>query len=186
MYCGQCGKKVIENANFCSYCGNKIEKIAKQNTFVDDISMQMMVAASDAIGKITVFNDVDDRHSMAVNMAYFYAFLKFHLTSITDMATSMAIVDNSIRHFENATKDNPFLATLGETIRWVEKNTFENINYTMKTFPQNPFMGMTVFYLKDLYNSNTLDISKVDVAEKNIQSLYGITSNLTKNVKISR
>ena len=27
MYCGQCGKKVIENANFCGHCGSKIEKI---------------------------------------------------------------------------------------------------------------------------------------------------------------
>ena len=38
--------------------------------------------------------------------------------------------------------------------------------------------------MNDLYNSTTIDISKVDVAENNMRMLYGMVSDLIKNIKI--
>ena len=26
MYCIKCGKKIVDDANFCLYCGNKVEQ----------------------------------------------------------------------------------------------------------------------------------------------------------------
>jgi hypothetical protein len=62
-------------------------------------------------------------------------------------------------------------------------NAAGNMHYAMKE-TKDPFMGMAVFYLKDLYNSATIDISKVDVAEKNMRNIYGKVSALTENIKI--
>lgn len=58
------------------------------------------------------------------------------------------------------------------------------MQYALKDLKDNPFMGMAVFYLNDLYNSTTIDISKVDVTENNMRMLYGMVSNLTKDIKI--
>ena len=63
-------------------------------------------------------------------------------------------------------------------------NSAANLQYAMKDLKENPFMGMAIFYLNDLYNSTTIDISKVDVAESNMRQLYGMVSNLTKDIKI--
>lgn len=45
---------------------------------------------------------------------------------------------------------------------------------------------MAVFYMTDLHGTNTVDIAKVDIAEKNMRSLYGMTANLTKDIKIEK
>jgi hypothetical protein len=58
------------------------------------------------------------------------------------------------------------------------------MQFAMKEGPDDPFMGMAIFYLNDLYNSTTIDISKVDVAENNMRYLYGAVSDLTKDIKI--
>ena len=55
----------------------------------------------------------------------------------------------------------------------------------MKKRPENPFMGVAVDYLKDLYNNPpSIDIGQMMVAAKDMQTLYGIASSLTKDIKI--
>lgn len=158
----------------------------KKKVTVDDMSMQMMLAASNAIGKLKGFNDVDDAHSMAVSMGYFYGFLKMHLNSITSLDTANTIISKSITNLENATKGKPSFENFGYKVRTMANNSAANLQYAMKDLKDNPFMGMAIFYLNDLYNSTTIDISKVDVAESNMRQLYGMVSNLTKDVKIVR
>ncbi len=156
----------------------------KKKMTVDDMSMQMMLAASDVIGKLRGFDDVDDRQSMAVSMGYFYGFLKLHLNSITSLDTANTIVNKSITNLENATKSNPTFENFGYKVRTMANNSSANMQYALKDLKDNPFKGMAIFYLNDLYNSTTIDISKVDVAESNMKMLYGMVSNLTKDIKI--
>jgi hypothetical protein len=54
----------------------------------------------------------------------------------------------------------------------------------MKELKENPFMGLAILYLKDLYDSATIDIGKVDDAEQNMRLLYGMVSELTKDIAI--
>ena len=156
----------------------------KKKMTVDDMSMQMMLAAGNVVGKLRGFDDVDDAQSMAVSMGYFYGFLKLHLNSITSLDTANTIVNKSITHLENATKGKPEFENFGYKVRSMANNSSANMQYALKDLKDNPFMGMAVFYLNDLYNSTTIDISKVDVAENNMRMLYGMVSNLTKDIKI--
>ena len=156
----------------------------KKKMTIDDMSMQMMLAAVNTIGNLKVFNDVDDAQSMAVSIGYFYGFLRLHLNSITSLDTANNIISKSITYLENATKDKLELENLGYKVRTMANNSSANMQYTLKTLKEDPFMGMAVFYLNDLYNSTTIDISKVDVAKNSMRMLYGAASNLTKDIKI--
>lgn len=157
----------------------------KKKITIDDMAMQMMIAASNAIGKIKGFNDVDDMQTMAVSVGYFYGFLRLHLNSITNLDTANDIINKSIVNFKNATKGKEDFENFGYTVRTMSNNATANMQYAMKE-TNDPFMGMAVFYLNDLYNSTTIDISKMDVAEENMKYLYGTTSNLIKDIKIIR
>ena len=157
----------------------------KKKVSVDDMAMQMMVAAIDVVGKLSGFDDVDDTHAMAVSVGYFYGFLRLHLNGITKLDTANTIIDKSITNIENATKDKDAFKDFGYKVRTMANNAAGNMQYAMKE-TKNPFMGMAVFYLKDLYNSATIDISKVDVAEKNMRDIYGKVSALMKNIKIAK
>ena len=46
----------------------------KQKITVDDMAMKAMLAASEAIGKLTTFDEVSDTQNMIVGMGYFYGF----------------------------------------------------------------------------------------------------------------
>ena len=150
---------------------------------VEDMSMKMMHASFAAVGKIQAFNDVDDLRSMAVSIGYFYGFLKLHLNHITSLDTANTIIQQSITHFEDATKEKAEFANFGHTVRTMANNASANMQYIMKE-TSNPFMDIAVFYLKDLYDSSTVDMSRVDIAENNMRYLYGTVSNLTKDIKI--
>lgn len=163
-----------------------LTKKKKTKITVDDIAFQMMFDASDAIGKLRCFNDVDDTQSAAVSMGYFYGFLKLQLNSIAGLDTANAIIGKSIAHLVNATKGNPGYENFGYKVRTMANNSSANMQYAMTSLKDNPFRGMAIFYLNDLYNSTTIDISKVEIAESNMRSLYGTVSNLTKDIKIVR
>jgi hypothetical protein len=156
----------------------------KRKMTVDGMSIQMMMAAGDVIGKLRGFDDIDDSQSMAVGMGYFYGFLKLQLSSITNAETASTIVDRSIAELEAATKDNENFQGFGYKVRLMSNNSFANMQYAMKDLKDNPFMGMAVFYLNDLYNTTAIDVSKVDIAEGNMRMLYGAVSDLTKDIKI--
>lgn len=156
----------------------------KEKVTVDDMAMRMMLAASKAIGKLTAFEEVDDARSMMVGMGYFYGFLKIHLNSITGLDLATAVINKSINNLENATKDNPTFADYGKTVRTIAESAVENMKYTTKNFPNDPFMAMSVFYMSDMYGTNTVNVDRVDDSKRNLQLLYGITSNLTKDIKI--
>ena len=158
----------------------------KEKVSVDDMSMQMMVAAVSAVGNLSAFNDLDDSQSLAVNMGYFYGFLKLHLTSITSIDTANTIITKSITHLENATKETTSLEDFGYIVRTMANNASANMQYAVKELKSNPFMGMAVFYLNDLYKTTTIDVSKMDVAEKNMRLLYGMVAALPKDIKITK
>lgn len=155
----------------------------KKKITVDDLAMQMMLASADVEDKLKSFYDIDASRTLAVNTGYFYGFLKLHLNSITSLETANAVISESIANFENATKSNPDLAKIGQEVREIANKTIENMKFASKN-TSNIFMGMATFYIIDLQNSNTIDISKLEAAESNMRLLYGITSNLTKDIKI--
>lgn len=156
---------------------------SKKKVTVDDLAMQMMLAAVDVIGKIECFNDISDERSMAVNMGYFYGFLKLHLNSITKLETADVIVRKSINHIIRATKGQNLLENFGHTVLEIADKAVENMKYAAKQ-QEKTFLCMAIFYMTDLHGTNTVDIAKADIAEKNMRTLYGITANLTKDIKI--
>ena len=156
----------------------------KRKITVDDMALQIMIESTDVVDKLQCFNDVDDAQSMAFNMGYYYGFLKLHLNSITGLNTANTIIDKSITNLENATKGTESFADIGAKVRAMTNSAMGNIKYAMKELKENPFMGLAILYLKDLYNSTEIDISKVDIVEKNMRLLYGMTSNLTKDTRI--
>lgn len=156
----------------------------KKKITIEDMSMQMMLAAGNVVGKLKTFNDVDDAQSLAVGMGYFYGFLRLHLNSISSLDTANTIINKSISHLENATKCKLEFENFGYKVKTMANNASANMQYALKELKDDPFMGMAVFYLNDLYNSTTIDISQVDIAKENMRMLYGMVSNLTKDVKI--
>ena len=156
----------------------------KQKITIDDMAMKMMISATEVIGKLKSFDDVDDTQAMAVSIGYFYGFLRLHLNSITSLDVANSIMNKSITNFENATKGNPAFENFGYKVKTMANNSSANLQYAIKDLKGNPFMGMAVFYLNDLYNTTTIDISKVDVAESNMKLLYEMTSKLTQDIKI--
>lgn len=155
----------------------------KEKISVDDMAMRMMVSASESIGKLRCFDDLYDTQSMIVNMGYFYGFSKLHLNSITSLDTANLIINKSIAHLENATKGKPGFENFGYNVRTMSNNASANMQYSMKEI-KDPFMSMAVFYLNDLYNSTTIDVSKMGIAQQNMKLLYGIVSNLYQDIKI--
>ena len=156
----------------------------KQIISVEDMSMKMMHSSIDTIGKLEDFDDVDTARAMAVSTGYFFGFLKLHLNSITSLDTVDTIINKSITHLENAIKGNEKFVNFGYTVRTTANNAVANMQFAMKESSDDPFMGMAIFYLNDLYNSTSIDFSKVDVAENNMRYLYGAVSALTKDIKI--
>ena len=156
---------------------------SKKKVTVDDMAMQMMLAAVDVIGKIECFNDISDERSMAVNMGYFYGFLKLHLNSITKLETADVIIRKSINHIIRATKGQNLLENFGHTVLEIADKAVENMKYAAKQ-QEKTFLCMAIFYMTDLHGTSTVDIDKADIAEKNMRALYGITANLTKDIKI--
>ena len=157
----------------------------KEKFSVDGMAMQAMLGAIEGIGKLAAFNDVDERKSMAVSMGYFYGFLKLHLNSITKLDTVNTIIYKSITNVEEALKGKSAFDNFGHTVRNMANNASANMQYVMKE-TKNPFQGMAIFYLKDLYDSTTIDMGKIESAEKNMRLLYKMTSLLTQNIKITK
>ena len=156
---------------------------SKKKVTIDDMAMQMMLAAVDVIGKIECFNDVSDERSMAVNMGYFYGFLKLHLNSITKLETADVIIRKSLNHIIRATKGQHLIENFGLTVLNIADKAVENMKNAVKQ-QEKMFLYMAIFYMTDLHGTNTVDIDKADIAEKNMRSLYSITANLTKDIKI--
>lgn len=158
----------------------------KQKVTVDDMAMKAMLAASEAIGKLTTFDEVSETQNMIVGMGYFYGFLKINLNIITSLDTANAVIAKSIANLTNATENNPGFADFDKTVKKIADAAVENMKYTTKNFPQDPFMGMSVFYMSDMYGTNTVNVDRIEDSKNNLQSLYGRTAHLTKNVKIVR
>ena len=156
----------------------------KQKITIDDMAMKMMLAGVEAIGKLTVFDEASDTQNMIVGMGYFYGFLKVNLNSITRLNIANTIIEKSIHNLTEATKNNQEFVDFGKTVKNIADNAVENMKYITKKYPQDPFEGMSIFYMSDMYGSYTVNIDRIEDSKKNLQLLYGITSRLTRNIKI--
>ena len=157
----------------------------KKKVSVDDMAMQAMLAAVDVIGKVENFEDADDKRAMAISMGYFYGFLKLHLNSITRLDTVNLIIEKSITNLENATKGKPEFSNIAQAVRNSSNIALASMKNEIAKRPENPFMGVAVDYLKELYNNPpSIDMGKMMVMAKSMQLLYGAASNLTRGVKI--
>ena len=110
---------------------------SKKKVSVDDMAMQMMIAAVDVVGKIECFNDISDERSMAVNMGYFYGFLKLHLNSITKLDTADMIIRKSIDYIIEASKGQHLLENFGHTVLEIANKAVENMKYAAKQKEKN-------------------------------------------------
>ena len=136
----------------------------KKKVTIDDMAMNMTLAATSIIGKISCFNDVSDLHSMAVNMGYFYGFLKLQLNRITSLENVNSIIHKSITSIENSTKDKPGFEDFGYKVRSMSNNSAANLQYALNDCKENPFSGLAVYYLNDLYNTTSISDEEVRIA----------------------
>ena len=114
-----------------------------------------------------------------------YGFLKLHLNSITRLDTVNTIIEKSITNLAEATKGKPEFANIAPKVRYSANIALESMKDELRKRPENPFMGVAVDYLKELYNNPpSIDIGKMMVIAKSMQLLYGTASNLTQDVKI--
>ena len=156
---------------------------SKKKVTVDDFSKTIMVAAIEAVGRVECFNDVDDGKSLAVNMGYFMGYIQLQLSTITKLDLVDEVMSKTLRNIDEATKGSVSIENFGYTVRSIANNAIANMKYTSKE-TDNPFMGMAVFYMCDLFNSTTLNIDLVDTAEKNMRLLYGMAGAIVKDIKI--
>lgn len=157
----------------------------KKKVAVDDMAMQAMLTAVKVVGKVENFEDADDDKAMVISMGYFYGFLKLHLNSITKLDTVNTIIEKSLANLAEATKGKPEFANIAPKVRYSANIALESMKGELRKRPENPFMGVAVDYLKELYNNPpSIDIGKMMVMAKSMQLLYGTASNLTQDVKI--
>ena len=157
----------------------------KKKVSVDDMAMQAMLTAVKVVGKVENFEDADDGKAMVISMGYFYGFLKLHLNSITRLDTANTIIEKSLANLAEATKGKPEFANIAPKVRYSANIALESMKDELRKRPENPFMGVAVDYLKELYNNPpSIDIGKMMTMAQSMQLLYGTASNLTRDVKI--
>lgn len=157
----------------------------KRKVPADHMAMQAMIVAIDSIGKFEKFQDVSDAKTMAVSMGYFYGFLKLNLNSITKLDITNAIVEQSLAYLEDAIKNEVSLRNISCAVRIFAGKALKSMEEEAKKRPENPFFGVAVTYLQDLYNNPpSIDLSKALTIAESMKYLYGEASSLTKNVKI--
>ena len=101
----------------------------------------------------------------------------------TKLDTADIIIRKSINHIIRASKGKHLIENFGHTVLEIANKAVENMKYAAKQ-QEKTFLCMAIFYMTDLHGTNTVDIAKADIAEKTMRSLYGMTANLTKDIKI--
>ena len=159
---------------------------SKKKVSIDDIAMQTMLAAVDAVGKVEKFEDVDDKTTMAISLGYFYGFLKLHLNSITKLNIANDVIERSLANLENATKGKTEFANISSAVRCSSNNALASMREELTKRSDNPFVGVAVDYLKELYNNPpSIDFAQTIIAMENMKLLYAKAMDLTRNVKIA-
>ena len=145
------------------------------------MAMQLMLSAVDAVGKLEVSNDVDDSKALAIGLGYYYGFAKLHLIGITKLDRANTIIDRSLAHLENAMHGTE----LSQTVRGVIDRALTSMKGELSKRPEDPFVGIGLDYLKDLYNNpSSVDFGEAIATSRSMRLLYGASANLTKDVKI--
>ena len=155
----------------------------KEKVTASDVAKDMVLVGLDTAGKMEAFNDLDAQYSMAVNLGYFYGFLKMSLISVTNLETTNTIIMQSIGELEKLVQEKVW-EEFGYNVRTMYNNANENIKYASEKLKDNPIKGMGLLYYIDLHKSTTLNMDKMGACEKNMQLLYAKTSGLFKNIKI--
>lgn len=154
----------------------------KQKYSKDDMPNLMMEVGVDMIGKLKYFNDVDDNYAMAVNLGYFYGFLRMQLNSLTKIEIADKIIEESLVGLNEVTKGKLTLDNFIYVVRTNYNNAIENIKRSAKS--NDIITSMAQLYLNDLYQKETTDNVRLKMSKYNINLLYEIILKLTDNIKI--
>lgn len=171
----------------------------KKRVSIDVMANRMMREAHWAFHRFKEFNcvgrDIYDMDgeipwtSYAINLGYFYGFLKIHLCSITSRTKADSIVSQSITSLENAIKNNPLSEHFGPLVRSTANKTSLKMESLATESESNPFPIMAKRYLDDLYRNLGVNPGSLHAedAEKNMQSLYEAAARcVPKNIKITK
>lgn len=156
---------------------NKKQKYSK-----NDMPNLMMAVGIDMVGKLRGFNDIDDNYSLAVNLGYFYGFLRMQLSVITNIKTVDDIIEKSLTNLNEATEGKISLENFIYIVRTSYNNAFENIKRAANS--NDVISQMAQLYLNNLYQREISDNVKLAVSKNNINLLYGMILKLTDNMKI--
>lgn len=142
----------------------------------------MMVIGIDMVGKLRGFNDVDNDYSLAVNLGYFYGFLRIQLSSMVSIKISDEIIEKSLDNLNKATNGKISLDNFVYIVRTNYNNAFENIKRA--TNSSDIITHMAQLYLNDLYQREVDDNVKLTISTNNINLLYGMILKMAENIKI--
>lgn len=157
----------------------------KKKMSADDMAMQAAITAIDVIGKFENFEDADNNKAITISIGYFYGFLTLLLNGITRLDTANAIIVKSMAYLAEATKEVPEFANVAHSVKTSATNALKSMKSELKKHPEDPFMGVAVDYLKELYNDPpSVDLGDMLITAKNMRLLYGAASDLTTDVKI--
>lgn len=154
----------------------------KQKHKKEDMPILMMAIGIDMIGKLNGFNDIDDNYTMAVNLGYFYGFLRIQLCNLTDIQTADKIIEDSLLNLNETVNNKIELNNFMYIVKTNFNNAFANIKKATTT--NNIITSISQLYLYDLYQKEISDDVKLLVAKNNIKLLYEMISKLTNNIKI--
>jgi hypothetical protein len=154
----------------------------KQKYKKEDMPNLMMAVGMDMVGKLRGFNGIDDYFTTAVNLGYFYGFLRMQLSNLTSIQNSDEIIENSLKNLNEAVGGKIPLDNFIYIVRTNYNNSFENIKRSVKS--NTIIESMAQMYLNDLYQKEIVDDTRLMVAKNNINLLYGMILKATDNMKI--
>lgn len=148
----------------------------------EDLPNLMMAVGVDMTSKLRGFNDIDDNQTIAVNMGYFYGFLRLKFSSMTDVETAYEIVDKSIHNLGEATKGKYGDFNFIYIVQTNFNNCFENIRRAVNS--EDVIEKASQLYLNDLYQKEVNDEIRLKIAKNNITQLYEMIIKLTDSMRI--
>lgn len=155
---------------------------SKKKIQLKEMPTTVMLVGVDMIGKIRTFQNVDNNVTMAVNLGYFYGFMKIQLVGLTSMDNVNWIIETSINNLKEAISQKSDLNIFSKLFELAYKNAYQNMKELGND--SNAFNKIGSMYLNELYGEEINDPPAEANATRQILNLYGMISRFTSNIKI--
>lgn len=160
-----------------------MSKIDKSNIDLNNLSTDLMTYGMNIIGNLKDFDDLDDIHSMAISLGYYYAIINKNLysTNLKKDRIKEIIKDSMYQIISVVAKKEGY-----EKFEYKILESYSNCyNYLKrKKTKNNQIKFLSKLYLKDLYDNEINDNSKEKSANNNLLDMYNNAHKfINENIK---